>query len=270
MAKKYHLEYYDVENVLHELELYDDAFSGTSTEISGNVVYNYGSVNDPLESIRGSGLTVTLQADTTLTFDDLFTEEERQIQVIYKRNSETKFVGWLNPEGWYESFVNDRWDVTFDVVDGLSYLKDLSYVDSSGLFYTGKQSQLEVIVNCLARTGLQLNINTDIRIVYSGLSTSVDVLDNVFVNTHRFIKDDGDTIMDCDKVLRSILDPYGACITMHNGEWVIFKPNQIYDSYTYVGYYYDYTGTPKTSPTHTINTSFEKLIPKNFTLTNHA
>ena len=257
MALKYYLEYNDVKNVTHELELYDDDFTGSSTEIYGTVFYDFANSDNLLECIKGSGLSVQLEANSSLTFSDLFSEEERQIKVIYIRDSITKFVGWLNPEGWYEDFVVDKWIVTFDVVDGLSYLENLSYVDNStGLLFTGKQTQLEVIVNCLVRTGLQLNINTDIDIEYTGLGTTVDVLDNVYVNAQRFIKDDGDTIMDCDKVLKSILEPYAACITMYNGEWFIYKPNQLYSSASMTYYRYDYLGAALTPTTGTLDTSF--------------
>lgn len=256
MALKYFGEYNDVVNVTHRFELYDDSFSGTSTEINGHVYLDYGSIDKVYECIRGCGLRVVLDADSTLTFSDLFTEQERVIKVIYIRDSITKFVGWLNPEGWYEDFVNDKWQVSFDAVDGLSYLSDLSYVDSSGLFFTGKQTELEVIVNALKRTNLDLNINIEIDIEYSSLGTSVNVLDNVYVNTQRFIKDDGDTIMDCKKVIESVLSKYVACITMRNGEWYIFKPNQLASSATYTGYCYDSDGIALSPATAVLDTSF--------------
>ena len=136
MALKYDIEYYDTVNILHRFELYDDNFVGSSTQVQGNVTLDYGQVDENLESIRGQGLRVQLEANEDLTFEDLFTESERVFRVVYKRNSITLFEGWLNPEGFFEDFVNDRWIVSFDCVDGLSYLKNLAFVDDSGLNIT--------------------------------------------------------------------------------------------------------------------------------------
>ena len=252
MALKYWLQYNDVVSVTHRLELDDAAFIGTSTEVFGTVFYDYGRVDDVLECFRGSGLKVELEANSTITFNDLFTEEERKIKATYIRSGQTKFIGWLNPEGWYEDFVADKWKVSFDIVDGLSYLADLSYVDNTtGFFFTGKQSGLEIVVNCLKRTGLQLNINTDINIEYPDFDIDPDtslpylnpnILVSTYYNSDRFVKDDGATIMSCEEVIKSVLEEFTACITMKDGEWYIFRPNQVASSATYSGMKYDYTG----------------------------
>ena len=258
MALKYYIDYKDVVNIDHRFEIYDDAFAGTATQLTGFVVLDYVSVENPLEPIKGSGLRVNLEANQSLTFEDLYTEEQRTFKVIYKRDSVVKFNGWLNPEGWFEDFVNDSWVVSFDCVDGLSFLKDLSYVeDATGLPFTGKQTQLEVISNCLLRTGIQQNINVDIDIVYTGLSTSVCVLDNVNIIASRFIKDDNDTIMDCEEVLKSTLQPYAACITSLNGEWFIYKPNQLAGDSEMTYYRYDYTGAALSPATNTVDVAVD-------------
>ncbi len=256
MAVKYAIEYNDTENVLHRFEILDDAYSGSEIEVRGSVFLDYAETDNPLEAIRGSGLRVELEADSSLTFNDLYTEEERSFQVIYYRDSDIKFKGWLNPEGWYEDYVNNNWLVSFDCVDGLGFLESLSYVDNdTGLFFTGKQSQLEIIVNCLKRTGIEQNINTNIDIIYFGHSVSVDILTSVHLNADRFVKEDEDTIMSCEDVLRSILEPYAACITSVNGEWYIYKPNQLFLDTELDVYTYDFEGAQIGTGKKTVETS---------------
>ena len=255
MALKYFLEYQDVIDINHRWELYDDAFIDTPIEIQGRVFLDAAGADNPLEAIRGIGLRVELEANTLLTFDDLFTEEQRSFQVAYLRNSITKFNGWLNPEGWFEDYVTDKWKVSFDCVDGLGFLDSLSYVDDSGLFFTGKQSLLGVISNCLKRTGIQQNINTNIDIHYDNLGSVLDVLDNVFTISERFIKDDGDTIMSCEEVLRSVLEPFAACITTLNGEWFIYKPNQLFLDTEITYFRYSYLGVALAPTTATVDTA---------------
>lgn len=250
MALKYSIEYPDVKDVTHRLEIYDDDYVGSEIEVEGSIVFDYAQTEDPLEAIRGQGLRVTLEADSTLTFSDLYSEEQRTFPVKYIRNSVLLFNGWLNPEGWYEDFVSDKWRVSFDCVDGLSFLQDLSFVDSSGLNFIGFHSQLELIAAALERTGLQQNINVDIQIFYTGLATSNSILAKVKAAAQRYVKDDDNTVMSCEEVIRDILEPYAACLVSHEGEWFIYRPSQIFSDANLSYFRYDYQGSalsPSTS-----------------------
>lgn len=257
MAVLYEFDYYDSEGVLNYCSISDATFAGSATTINGYITYNLSDVDSVDESIRGGGLTLSLEASTSQTFSDLYSEVEKTFEVQYKRDGVTKFNGWLISDGIFEDFVSDKWTIDIDVTDGLSFLKDLAYVNSSGFTFTGKQSQLEIIVNCLNRTGIEQNINTNIDIYYTGLSTSLDILDNVYYNTDRFVKDDGNTIMDCEEVLRDVLEPYNAQIVSFNGEWWIYKLNQLiaYDTPTF--FRYDKDGAALSPTTATEDFSFD-------------
>ena len=258
MALKYHIEYYDTVNTLHRFELYDDDFVGDSTQVQGSAVLDYGQVDENLEAIRGQGLRVSLEANETLTFEDLFTDNERVIRVVYKRDSVTLFEGWLNPQGFYEDFVNDRWVVSFDCIDGLSYLKNFAFVDSSGLNIVGIRTQLKLLAIALKRTGLEKNINVSIGVSYDGggYDSLLSVLENVKANPRRYIKDDNNTVMSCEEVIRDILEPYGAVLTSYQGEWLIYKPNQLFSDSEQTFYRYDYEGDALSPTTTDIDFSF--------------
>jgi hypothetical protein len=258
MALKYYFEFTDVESILHRVEISNTAFSGTSTQIYGSCSLEYSETNDTLEPIRGSGLRIDLDADSNLTFYDLYSEEERTFSVVYIRDSVTLFNGWLSPEGIYESLVSDKWVISLDCTDGLGFLKNLSYVeDSTGLTFVGKQSVLEIITNCLKRTKTPQNIITSINIYYDGLSQNVDPFDNVYFNADRFVKEDDSTIMNCDEVLKSILEPFGAVITSYKGEWVLYKPNYLADASSQIFFAYDSDG---------ISLGFAKIVDFSFAL----
>ena len=257
MGKKYNIAYNDIQNVAHQIEIYDDAYVGSVIDIDGYAFLDYSETDDPLECVRGHGLRVQLDADTTQDFSDLYAEDQMTFPVIYKRNSVTLFSGWLNSEGWYEDFVNDKWQVSFDCIDGLGYLKDLSWVDdATGLNFVGTFSQLELLSKALIRTGLQQNINVDIQIFYTGLSETGCVLSSVKARATRYIKDDKNTVMSCDDVIRDVLEPYGACIVSKGGEWFIFKPNQLFASATLTYHRFDYLGAALAPTTATLDTSF--------------
>lgn len=240
MAVKYYIRYFDIVGIEHRLDIFDDTYEDEGIQVDGNVTLTYSDTDDSLEAIRGQGLRVELEADTTLTFNDLWSEDEKTYKVEYYRNFELIFNGWLNPEGWFENWVNTNWIVTFDCVDGLGYLSDLSFVNESGVPITGRKKYIEILAIALQRTGLNLPIYTDIQIRYTGLSESLNILDNVYANTERYIKDDGETIMSCEEVIRDILEPFGAVLTSLSGKWYIYKPNQLYSSSEVLFNVYDY------------------------------
>ena len=255
MALKYWFEFTDLESVAHRVEISDTTFTGDSTQIYGSCSLDYSETKDTLEPVRGSGLQIDLEANSALTFYDLYSEEERTFSVVYTRANEILFNGWLSPEGIYESLVSDKWIISLDCTDGLGFLKNLSYVeDATGLNFVGKQSLLEIVVNCLKRTKTPQNILTSVKIYYDGLDQTLNTFDNVYFNANRFIKDDNNaTIMNCEEVLKSVLEPFGAVITSHKGEWLIYKPNSLVDSSSQIFFTYDNLGVALSPTTRTID-----------------
>ena len=242
MAVKYYIRYFDIIGIEHRLDIFDDTYEDEAIQVDGNVTLTYSDTDDSLEAIRGQGLRVELEANTDLTFDSLWSEDEKTYKVQYYRDFELIFNGWLNPDGWFENWVNTNWIITFDAVDGLGYLSDLSFVNESGVPITGRKKYIEILAIALQRTGLNLPIYTDIQIRYTGLSESLNILDNVYANTERYIKDDGETIMSCEEVIRDILEPFGAVLTSLSGKWYIYKPNQLYSNSSVLFNVYNYKG----------------------------
>lgn len=229
---KYYVEWADTENVDYSIRIYQKAYTGSSTQVSGYGVLKYGSVNDNLEPIRGNGLDLSLNASNDLTLEDLYTEDENSFSVKMYRKNKLLFDGYLKPDGVYQSFVQDQWMLNLSCVDGLGLLKDLAFVQSTGLHWVGKQKAIDIIYNCLKRTGLEMNINTSVNIYYEGLTPSdtLDPLNEVYVSVDRFVKDDNDTIMDCNEVLTSVLNLFNAVICQMDGEWFIYRPSEIFEN----------------------------------------
>lgn len=229
---KYLVEWADMENIVYSVRIYQKGYTGSSTEVSGYGVLKYGSANSNLDAIRGNGLDLNLNATTDLTLEDLYTEEENSFAVKMYRKNKLLFDGFLKPDGVYQSFVQDQWVLSLSCVDGLGLLKDLAFVQSTGFPYTGRQKAIDVIYNCLRRTGLQMNINTSVNIYYEGLTPSdeLDPLNETYVSVDRFVKSDNDTIMDCNDVLKSILNLFNAVICQIEGQWYIFRPNELFEN----------------------------------------
>ena len=242
MAIKYELNYLDVVNVEHYCSISDPNYVGSIIPISGRVYLDYGSVKNALDPIRGQGLKIELDASVDMDFNDLYSEKERAFEVAYYRDSILKFEGWLNVDGIFQNWVQNKWLYTFDCVDGLGYLKNMAFVNEFGQLIKTSTSMLGILSLALKRASIEQNINVDINIYYEGAITTNCTLTQNFINTARYIKDDGQTVMDCEQVIKDILEPFGAVITSRNGEWWIYKPNQLYLNTTANFYRFNYLG----------------------------
>jgi hypothetical protein len=219
----YFAEYTDTENVDYYIRIYKKGFTGTPTQINGYGVLKYGNAKDLLDPIRGNGLDLNLEADLSLTLEDLYTEEENIFTVLFLRGNKLLFEGFLKPDGIYQSFVNDRWMLSLTCVDGLGILKDLAFVQSNGVPFTGKMKIIDIIYYCLKRTGLEMDLNIGVDIIYDGMLENENVFENTYLNVDRFVKNDGETIMNCQEVLISILSIFNAQICQQNGEWFVYR-----------------------------------------------
>lgn len=250
----YLLEFNDSVGVFNRTEIYKYAdLPVIPIQLEGAeepVTFEAPDATDVLQPLNGSSLTLRLIATSDFTLSDLFGEDETEYKVIHKRNGEAIFTGFIIPDGAHQDFVHDVWEVQLDCVDGLGLLKNKGFVvDGTGDRFTGKMSMLDVIKFCLLRTRLEMPINTSVNVFYDGLLTNpsinptfIDPLANAYINVERFYKDDGETPMTCDEVLKSVLDEFRACIRQRRGEWYIIKLNELalnttttFKRYTYLG-----------------------------------
>jgi len=232
---RYYFQYTNNVNDTFLCQIFKKYYLGESLEIHGKAMLEKGSVSDHLDSIRGTGLSLELEADLNVTLEDLYTQDEQDFTVKFYKNNKIIFRGFLKPDGIYQSFVRDAWVLNLDCVDGLGALSNLSFVKDNGLRFVGKMKASDIVYYCLKRTGILLPINTSINTLYDGLvpSDNLDILTKIQLNADRFFKNDsqstGDgTLMSCEEVLKSVLDIFCACITQENGEWYIYKANEIY------------------------------------------
>lgn len=219
---KYYLIFDD-----YRLDILQKNYLGVASEIFGDITINKGSVSTILEPIRGTGLNLSLEANSVITFDEFGLADEFTYKTQLKKGNVIIFNGYIKPDGIQQSWVNEQWFVNIESVDGLGLLKDLSFVQSNGLPFIGKLSMYDVIKGCLDRTGLIMTINTSINIEYNGYA-GANILKDVYVNSDRFVKAEKDNIiMDCNEVLTSILNLFSAVITQQDGQWYIYRPNDL-------------------------------------------
>lgn len=237
----YYFEFKDVKDIQHRVNIYKANTTPEYVQIEGNCTLESQDDEDTMTSLRPQMLNVNLLANTSLTFEDLYTEQERVYKVEYIRNSVTEFIGWLSPEGLYENYVEDKWYINLQAIDGLGYLEDIAYTNEDRLLFSGKQSFIEIITNCLAKTNLELPFRTSVNVYYDGLS-GVDVLSNIYANSERFVNNDDNDALSCKEVLKSCLELFNATLLQNGGYWYIYRPIEAHDSANITFYNYDKDG----------------------------
>lgn len=233
MALKYFFEYDNPTGDFFRCEINVPDYEDEAIEISGFCVVEKPEIKKPETVIKGGGMSLNLYASNDYNFEDLVSTEVNEIFVTLQRNGGSRiFQGYIDPDGFFEDLVTDNWVLTFDCVDGLGLLEDLAFVNNdTGAIFKGKLTDIEIIRNCLTRTGIDSDIYTAIFKRYDGLSITEDILSNLKSDVQRFYKGDGETIMSCKEVLESVLGKYFAFI-WHDGEnWQI----RAYDERTGLG-----------------------------------
>lgn len=220
------------------LDISEYNYSGGITPITADITHNYANREDLIQPIVASNLSIVIDADSDLSMSDLYSEDERNFLVHLYKASQLVFYGFLKPDGIVEDWVSDKYQVSVDAMDGLSTLKSLTFLRDDGVPFDREMTQLDVVYYALRRIGYNLPINIQNTLPkYTGLSTTESVLKHVTVNTERYYQDlEKKEAMDCEKVLTSILDIYNATVIQRNGEWWIFRANDISDTMTFHRY----------------------------------
>ncbi|WP_407535413.1 hypothetical protein [Elizabethkingia miricola] len=235
----YYIEYFDAENDLVRIDIKKKDFTGIPIEIQGSATLKYEERKELTKPIIASTLEIDLEANETLTLNDLYSEDERSFLVECKKGTDKMlFKGYIKPDGIWEDLVSDSWVISIDCIDGLSTLKDISFADNTGSNFTGNMCIRDVIYNCLIKTGYDLPINYFINVRLMGAYPQTEsFLDKVYMNTIRFYQDAGKSKeMDCESVLKSTLSIFGASVFMHNGEWYIIRMPSYVENMTFRRY----------------------------------
>ncbi|QIY92247.1 hypothetical protein [Chryseobacterium gallinarum] len=224
--KPYKLKYqFENEPAIGEFfkcEIHERGYTGDLIHINGKAEYRFQEKSDLFQPIVASNLNLKLLADENVNLQDLYSENEQHFKVFLKRNEQIIFVGFLKPDGIWEDYVFDKWELSIDVIDGLSTLKNISFSNENGISFSGKYKASDIIFNCLAKTGLNLPININCAIVYENSPFSYNVFETIFLNTERYFQNNSEP-MDCESVLKSIIQLFNATLVQFNGEWYIFR-----------------------------------------------
>lgn len=153
------------------------------------------------------------------------------------------FTGFIEPSGGNYPFKDKGYDVTIACTDGLGLLKGLPLTDINDNEYSGRHTLISYIAGCLAKTGLDLQIQTFCSLFHTTMYSRTnglgyDMFSQARLHHRTFLKNVNE-FDDCYTVLQKIL--FGFSLYQWNGRWVISYRGELQGSIGPTNYYCIYT-----------------------------
>lgn len=175
--------------------------------------------DNPLKPINGSEAVINLLSSAGLSAGAITANDEREWLTEIFYGGSLYWKGYHLPESLSEPFSYGPSEIRIKATDVIGNLDKIPYKSDFSV-YTGFASQKDVIVRCLAATGLDLNMLIGINTFEAQMATNTCPLQQAEINQSRFL-DQNNSPWSCLDVLTSVLTSYGAKIRQSFGKWYI-------------------------------------------------
>lgn len=250
-SPKYRLQYYDVHSETQSvIDIQERGYGGDPIDVTGGsapfvLSKEAGELNNKLDTIRATFAELTLISITHFQFMSLYTQDDKKFRISYTHGS-TSWKGYLVPSIYREAYspaVN--YPIVVTATDGLASLGDYDFVDSSKNVFSGLMSLRQILLECLNKIGLRLNVVIAVNKYAAGMSstTADDPLGQAYLDAETFLEDAQPK--KCNEVIEMVLKPMGAFIIQKNSKWHIIDMEPQTEAYYYREY--DYLGAFVTS-----------------------
>jgi hypothetical protein len=223
---KYTIPFKDVDNYTNLVEIYQDGFVGTSTELIATEQpathkYEREDNEDITTPIMSTTFTISFYSTETTDFRNFFSYSDREFLVVHKFEGNIVFKGYLLNDITGEPFQDPPYPVVVTATDGLAQLKEVDLVGPSVDTELGS-----LIFETLNRLDLELDIEV-CNDLYEGL-----VMDNT---KSIFDQAAGEQLLVQDftfdelainayDFLLEICRSFGWILLQKNGRWLIQRP----------------------------------------------
>ncbi len=248
-GEKYKHEYCNSYGVDCKVSILQIDYIGSSIELEAQpipFVKTYDSENkySPLRPSTGS-VNFIFNTENGVEFEDIWTADEREYQVIHYIDGAVDWIGYIIPNGFDYELTGGLYYATITAGDGLSTLADLDFIYTDGENY-GTQDLVYnngfefpfvlIITEILRKLDLDLNLWTCIDIyeqsmTKTGDTRNADPLATSYVDVRTYIEDsnrkdipywkDVNEAMDCKTVLENICTMFHASVYQNRGVWRI-------------------------------------------------
>lgn len=271
---KYRLQYYDVHSSVQSvIDIEERGYGGSAIDVTGagtpfKLMKEAGELNEKFDVIRPTLAEFAIISKSHFQFISLYTQDDKKFRVSFTHGS-SSWKGYLVSSVYREDFSPTvNYAVVVTASDGLSRLADFDFVDASGNTFEGLMSLRQIVLECLNKIGLRLNLVIAVNKYATGMSsgTSDDPFGQAYLDADTFLKD-GKPIK-CNQVLEMVLKPFGAYIVQRNSKWHIIEVEAqteayYYREYTYAGVYVTSGSIDPVIQIESPDGSFDKVLLSN-------
>jgi hypothetical protein len=220
---KYTLPWKDIDNNSNIVEIYQDLYTGSVTELIATdtpAVHKYerSDNEDILSQIMSSTLTISFYSTEFTDFRNFFSFSDTEFFILYKFSGVEQFRGYLLNDITGEPFQDPPYPVVLTATDGLAQLKEVSL--------EGPENDIDlftVIRETLNILNLELNIEV-CNDLYEGLvqdnTKSIfaqDANKNLMIQQGTF----DDLELNAYEFLDEICKSFGWALYQKNGRWLL-------------------------------------------------
>lgn len=202
---KYYAEFKDIQEQLYKIEIKEDGYTGTTTELtcsSNPFVVEYKESSMLYEPSRFSTATLTLFTSEYL--DDLFTTSYQQLKINLLKDNSVIWSGFVQPEIYSQDYSSVHFELQIECISSLASLEYINY----GLSGT-TISFFDIIKHCVTESKGDYN-NIYIPNVYS------ESLTDLLVSNANFYDEDKKA-MKLKEVIEELCKFLNWTVTEKNG-----------------------------------------------------
>ena len=222
---RYRHSFRDKHNAACLLEIFEREYTGQAQELAhaqpAPVVLDWpGSGTDHVFTnlLRGSECQLSLFMTTAQQLRPLFSGDERLHLVVYSRQQQEQWRGFLLPEQYDVAFLSPPNKFNLRATDGLGTLSALPFVGSAGEALRGDWTLLAIILFCLGKLNLDLPLHVLFQLFPSPATTLSPALTQARLDVSQF-QDEKGKAWDCGKVLRELLTTFQGRLYQERGAW---------------------------------------------------
>lgn len=255
---------YGIGSVQWKIELYEKDYvpeeeeTPVSLEMVGDGIrVGYDRNDDRFLNIYSRYAIIDFKATESFDINTLQFDDEKKYQVKVYRNNNIEFIGWLIPFYSSQEFEDiNIAKISVQAKDGINQLKNKLFVDAHPEIANNRQSQKDIISQCLREVGYNINL----EIYYNKFEESMDKtindcpLTQTDFNIYSLEKDES-TNINYFEVLERILKSHDLRISQVEGVWRILSQPELLDGEV-TGRVFDYLGEYGSTKTITTDVVF--------------
>ena len=208
----------DINNTDAEIKIYLESYQGAPVEREGTgepFTIEWGADGKRLPMVYGSAANIKFWAANDYEFLDLFTNNSRDVYIEIVIAGSLFWAGLIEAEKYTEPLISAPYEVAFTAYDGLGLLKDEDFLNPDKTEIEGEFTPRQILQMILAKTGLNLPLNTAVVYRPSTVATNTDALDQYKINAAIYAG------LNCYEVLEQLF--LNCRIMQRGGEWFILS-----------------------------------------------